>query len=163
MIDDGSRWFGLLVTAFVVLIPTAMGVALVVAAIRRWLRARHLVGVGQKAMAVVIENQQRSGSEGQLTFLPVVRFITTTGQEIRTVLDDLASNESHLTGTEYEIVYDPGNPKTAMRPARGTGSLIGAIIFALLLFAVAGFVLRVTAPFLLGEDPTSASYDLDFP
>ncbi len=66
MIDDGSRWFGLMVTALVVLVPTAMGVALVGAAVRRWLRARHLAEVGRKAIAVVMENQQRSGSEGQL-------------------------------------------------------------------------------------------------
>jgi hypothetical protein len=91
MIDEGSRWFGLFVTAFVVLIPTAMGVGMITSAVRRWRQARYLAEAGRRTKAVVVENQQRSGSEGRITFIPVVRFVTAAGQEIRTPVEDRAA------------------------------------------------------------------------
>jgi uncharacterized protein DUF3592 len=158
MIDDGSRWFGLLVTAFVVLVPTAMGVGMIAAAVRRWRQARYLAQVGRRTKAVVVENQQRSGSEGRITFIPVVRFVTTAGQEIRTPVEDLGGYDSHLTGTEYEIVYDPDRPQTAMVPTGGTGGVVGAVIFALVCFGFAAAALFMSGTFLLDTDPFAPGF-----
>lgn len=163
MIDDGSRWFGLFVTAFVVLIPTAMGVGIITAAVRRRRQARYLAKAGRRTTAVVVENQQRSQSEGRITFTPVVRFVTVTGQEIRAKIDDLAGYESHVTGTEYEIVYDPDRPQTAMVPTSGTGSMVGAIIFALVCFGFAVAALFLSGSFLLEADPFAPGFPSDWP
>lgn len=158
MIDEGSRWFGLFVTAFVVLIPTAMGVGMITAAVRRWRQARYLAEAGQRTKSVVVENQQRSGSEGRITFIPVVRFVTTAGQEIRTPVEDLGGYDSHLTGAEYEIVYDPDRPQTAMVPTSGAGGVIGAVIFALVCFGIAAAALFISGSFLLDADPFTPGF-----
>lgn len=163
MFDDGFRWFGLVVTGLVVLVPIAIGFVLLRSVVRRWLRVRRLTEAGQRATAVVVENQQRSGSGGRVNFLPVVRFVTTTGQEVRAVLDDLASHQSHLTGAEYEVMYDPDEPGGAMRYGQGAGSLIVAVIFALLFFGFAAVALFLALPHFLGDPPGMPGDGFEFP
>jgi hypothetical protein len=131
---------------------------MIAAAVRRWRQARYLAQTGRRTMAVVVENQQRSRPEGRITFIPVVRFVTAAGQEIRTPLEDLGGNYSHLTGTEYEIVYDPDRPQTAMIPISGTGSVVGAVIFTLVCFGFAAAALFLSGSFLLDADPFAAGF-----
>ncbi|MEU4238686.1 DUF3592 domain-containing protein [Actinoplanes sp. NPDC026619] len=76
------------VSGMVVGIPVLVGLVAIVAGIRRWRRTRHLALSGQSGTAVVSDNQQVSRSESRVLFLPVVRFRTTDGREIQTVLDD---------------------------------------------------------------------------
>lgn len=147
------RWFAVLVSSLVVLVPAGVGVAVIIAGVRRWLRARQLTAHGVPATAVVVENQQQSLSEGQIQFLPVVRFHTSSGQEIRTVLEDLAGNRSHLAGAEHRIVYDPDEPQRAAVPGGRAGTLIGSLTFGLVFLGFAALAYRFAGPLLTGHGP----------
>jgi hypothetical protein len=152
MIDD-MRGFQILVSSLVVLVPAGIGVTAILVSVRRWLRARQLTASGVPATAVVIDNQQESLSEGQIRFLPVVRFHTRSGQEVHTVLEDLANHRSHLAGTEYPIVYDPDNPRSTVVPGGRTGKLIVSLVFGLVFLGFAACAYRIVGPLLDGSDP----------
>jgi hypothetical protein len=153
MIDDDMRGFSILVSSLVVLIPALVGASMILVGVRRWLRARRLTAHGVPATAVVVDNQQESLSEGRIRFLPVVRFRTTTGQEISTVLEDLAGHRSHLAGTEHPVIYDADDPQRAVVPGARSGRLVGALVVGLVFLGFAAVAYRIIGPVLTGQDP----------
>jgi hypothetical protein len=68
-----------------------------------------------------------------------------------------------LTGAEYEIVYDPDRPQTAMAPTNGTGGVVGAAVFALVCFGLAAAALFLSDSFLLDTDPFTPGFSSDWP
>ncbi|GLY07143.1 hypothetical protein Acsp01_75220 [Actinoplanes sp. NBRC 101535] len=136
---------------FMVLVPAGVGVAMLAAVVLRVSRARRLAASGQRAKAVVVDNRQRSWSEGRLTFAPVVQFVTPSGAEVRTVLDDMEGNVSHVAGTVFEIVYDPARPEAALRATPTGGRVATTVVFGLLFLGFAAFVLCFFGPLLLGS------------
>ncbi|MBB2944567.1 hypothetical protein FB565_004296 [Actinoplanes lutulentus] len=140
MIEDAT-WLPYAVTAFLVGVPALVGIALIVAAVRRWLTLRALAASGRPATARVVDNQMESSSEGQMSFRPVVTFRTEAGQEVTTPLADLDGFRSHIVGTEIAVLYDPERPSEAT-PARGSNTrLIATVVFGVifLVFAVCAY------------------------
>src|SRR5689334_1559575 len=118
MIDDALPVFAVLVSAFLVLLPAGAGLTMIIIGLRHWNRARRLTATGERALATVVDNQIVSHSQGRVSFLPVVTFRTQTGREIRTVLTDQRGNQSHLTGSQQTVAFDPEQPD---RPVSTTG------------------------------------------
>ena len=133
---EGSGWFEYGVSAMVVGIPALGGLVAIFAGVRSWRRARRLVRVGQRVTAVVTDNQLVSRSEGRVGFLPVVLFRTLDGRTVTTVLEDARRHRSHLVETEFDVLYDPADPRhAATADSRGVGGLativVGLVFLAL--------------------------------
>jgi hypothetical protein len=149
---DGLAWLRYVVGAVMVGVPALVGSVLIVVAVRRWGRLRALAAEGQRATGRVVDNQLESWSDGRTRFRPVVTFRTSSGQEVTTVLEDLAGNRSHLVGgnrshlvgTEVELFYDPEKPADAAPARSDRAGFVVALVFGVifLVFAVCAF--RVT-------------------
>ncbi|GGQ84898.1 DUF3592 domain-containing protein [Couchioplanes azureus] len=140
-LDDRDK--ALLGGGLIVLVSALVGVLTLLLGIRRWLRARRLLAHGTAVTAVVVDNKQRTSGENGTRFVPVVRFHTREGQEVRTALEDLAGRRSHVTGTEYTIFYDPRHPSRAAVPGRQHGPLAKSVVSGLVLLGFSFFVYRV--------------------
>jgi hypothetical protein len=142
--------FDYAVTAFVVGVPAIAGLLAIVFGIRRRQRINRLTRTGQRITAVVDGNQRVAQSEGRDTFLPVVRFHTREGSEVRTALDASPSYRSYLTDVGMDIVYDPADPQNAMPAGRSdVGGIVAVIVGAgFLLFSVCAYFFATTAGFL---------------
>ncbi|WP_067495629.1 DUF3592 domain-containing protein [Actinoplanes sp. TFC3] len=127
MIDTGFA----VVAVLVVGMPVLVGLAMCFFGIRAWVRARNLVTTGTQISATIVDNQQESHSDGQMMFIPVVRFRTTDGREVTTALENAQSHRSHLTNTMVDILYDPSNPQHVQRAGSTTGGGVGAIVLGL--------------------------------
>ncbi|MFC3385494.1 DUF3592 domain-containing protein [Couchioplanes azureus] len=138
---ENVGWLPKLVAVLIVGIPALTGVGLLVAGARRWSRLRALAGSGQRTVARVVDNQLESWSDGRTSYRPVVTFRTGTGQEVRTVLGDLASFRSHLAGTEIEVFYDPANPSEAAPTRKGGQGVVLYLVFGVvfLVFALCAY------------------------
>jgi hypothetical protein len=136
MFDDPG-FFENGVSALVIGIPVLAGLLTIVAGVVRWQRSRRLAEVGQRVTAVVADNQQLSQSGGGVRFLPVVRFRTLDGREVKTVLDDAPSHRSHLTDTPIEVIYDPDDPQRIAGAGNRGGGGIAAIVVGVVLLAFA--------------------------
>jgi hypothetical protein len=138
------------VIAVVVGVPTVAGLAAIVAGFRRRQRVRRLDVEGQRITAIVDGNQRVAQSEGRDTFLPVVRFRTREGREIRTALDGSSRYESYLTDVPIEILYDPADPGHARSvDNRGDNGIMAVVVgFGFLAFSVLAYFFVTTAGFL---------------
>ena len=110
---ESSAWPPYVVMGFVVGVPALVGAGLIVAAVRRWHKVRTLAASGQRVTAQVVDNQLESLPNRGTRFRPVVTFQPSPGQEVTTVLADLAGLRSHVVGTRIDVVYDPRNPTEA--------------------------------------------------
>ncbi|MFC3987498.1 DUF3592 domain-containing protein [Actinoplanes siamensis] len=141
MINGNFRMFALVVTGFLVLVPATAGLAVIISGLHCWFRAQRLARAGERAVATVVDNQVEPLSEGTTHFLPVVRFTTRTGREVRTVLTDQRGNRSHPAGAQHTVAFDPDRPDTAIATVgAGTGA-VGAVILGAVLLLFAGGVL----------------------
>ena len=131
MINDRGP-FEYFVEGMLVLLPVLVGVGLLAATARRWLRLRRLTETGERATAVVVDNRQESHDEGRIVFRPVVEFTTATGNRLRTVLEDLAGPRSHLVGAEVPVVFDPETPAGAVSVGSRTGQTVVAVVAGLI-------------------------------
>jgi hypothetical protein len=134
------------VSAFVIGVPMLTGVIAVVAGAVRWRRVRRLAAIGTRVTAVVTENQHMSTGEGT-RYLPVVRFRTIDGRDVKAVLGDASSHRSHLTGTPIEMVYDPGDPRRVARAGNRGGAALAAIVVGVVFigFGMVAFLLVSTS------------------
>jgi hypothetical protein len=146
MIEDPT-WLPYVVMALLVGVPALTGVALIIAAARRWVRLRRLAAQGRQATARVVDNQLSSGSNGRVTFRPVVVFRTDSDQEVTAVLGDLNGFESHVVGTEIAVFYDARTPTEAVPVGRGHGGLIAAAVFGLIFVGFAVLAYRLVGDF----------------
>ncbi|MFI1988494.1 DUF3592 domain-containing protein [Actinoplanes sp. NPDC020271] len=149
MIDGEMTVFALVVSALVVLLPAAAGLAMIIGGLRHWNRVRRLTGTGEHAVATVVDNQVQSGSKGSLSFRPVVTFTTLTGREVRTVLTEQISFRSHLTGTQQTVAFDPEQPDRAVATTGQTGGAARALVFGSIFLLFAGFALYLVSSMLL--------------
>ncbi|MBM2618519.1 DUF3592 domain-containing protein [Actinoplanes sp. LDG1-06] len=111
------------------------GLAAIVLGIRRWQRVQRLHRDGHRITAVVDGNQREARSERSDVFLPVVRFHTREGRDVRTALDSSPSHREHLTDVPIEIVYDPADPQRAVPADSRGGGLFGAVAVGLFFLA----------------------------
>ncbi|GAB1691763.1 DUF3592 domain-containing protein [Krasilnikovia sp. M28-CT-15] len=148
---DAFGWIPVVVYLFMIGVPAIAGSAMITAGVRRILRVRRIADIGFDAEAVVVDNQQRSGQHGRITFRPVVTYRTRSGQDIKTVIDDAASNRSYLTDTRIQVRYDPDQPEQPVTAGRGPRTGIAAIAFGgvFLGFAALVYVLLSSSPFAL--------------
>ncbi|MFI5497031.1 DUF3592 domain-containing protein [Actinoplanes sp. NPDC051859] len=159
--DELSEWLPTLGSVLIVGIPAVAGLALISAGVRRWIRHRSLAGSGHRATAVVVDNQLQSRSEGQTHFRPVVTFRTAAGQELKTVVD-LPQSRSYLTGTEFEIYYDPQRP-TEVTPVRnGQRGTITYLVFGVVFLVFALFAYQLTST-MFEEFEDFGDVDLTWP
>ncbi|MFI5935855.1 DUF3592 domain-containing protein [Actinoplanes sp. NPDC051494] len=154
-IGDGGG-FATLVSALVVGFPALVGLALVAFGIRTWLRTRTLATEGVQAIAVVVDNQHESRTDGEIIFRPVVQFRTMDGREITTALENAPSRRSHIAGRQVTVAYDPQNPERANGTGE-TGSRSGGGIVAIIAGTV--FIGFAIVAYLLVTAMTQASSD----
>lgn len=147
-------WVALVVSAFVVLVPAVAGLAMIAGGLRHWKRARRLTDTGERALATVVDNQIQSGSNGSMSFTPIVTFTTQTGRSVRTVLAEQSSFRSHVAGSQQTVAFDPEHPDRAVATTGQQGAAVRALIFGsvFLLFAGVALVL-VTTIFLATDSP----------
>ncbi|MEV6601459.1 DUF3592 domain-containing protein [Actinoplanes sp. NPDC051346] len=170
MIDNLS-WLVKLVAVLIVGIPALIGVGLLVAGARRWSQLRALAGSGRRATARVVDNQLQSWSDGRTSYRPVVTFRTDMGQDVTTVLEDLGSFRSHLSGAEIEVFYDPANPAQAAPTRKAGRGVVVCVVFGVifLAFSLCAYQLAdVVVGFFTDfgdfgniDDPGSSFEDLD--
>jgi hypothetical protein len=141
MIED-LDWLPYVVSAFVVGVPALAGALMIFSAVRRWLRVRELAASGERATARVVDNQVESGTNGRMTFSPVVEFETGSGRQVTAVLGDLSGFRSHVAGTEIAVFYDGRSPTDATPAGKGTAGLAVAVVFGLVFlgFAVIAYL-----------------------
>ncbi|WP_067698264.1 DUF3592 domain-containing protein [Actinoplanes awajinensis] len=152
MIEDGIPAFGLLVSAFLVLVPAGVGLFMIYRGLRHWNRARRLIATGERAVAVVLDNAVESHSHGRMSFLPVVTFRTQLGREVRTVIAEKRSNLSHVPGTQHTVAFDPEQPERAV-PIDGQGAgMAGAVIVGAIFLLFAGVAFFMTSLIFLSPD-----------
>ncbi|GAA2574133.1 hypothetical protein GCM10010435_56780 [Winogradskya consettensis] len=130
--NDDYDWLSIFGTVMLVVLPVLAGAAMIFFGIRSWFRARRLAEIGTHVTATVVDNQEHSNSDGQITYYPVVTFRTTDGREIKTALNSSPSNTSHLTDKPIGIIYDPADPDHASTPGNRIAGTIVMIIFGLL-------------------------------
>jgi hypothetical protein len=142
--------FGVVVAAFVVGVPAVAGVLAIVLGLRRRQRVRQLLRDGQRITAVVAGNQRVAQSEGRDTFLPVVRFHTREGHEVRTAVDTSSSYKSHIVDVPMDIIYDPADPQRAMSvDTRGDGGIVAVVVgLGFLAFSVGAYFFVTMGGFL---------------
>ena len=128
-----------MVEVFLALIPMLAGVGFIVAASRRWARQRRLSATGERATAVVVDNQVESRPGGEDLFRPVVEFTTATGARLRTVVPGLGKSRSHPIGAPVAVVFDPQAPAAVMPAVAQTGAFVFALVFGVF-FIVFGLI-----------------------
>lgn len=149
MIDEPGM-FGYLVEGFLVLVPILAGAGFIVAAVRRRVRHRRLSATGERATAVVVDNQVESRGDGETLFRPVVEFTTATGNRLRTVVPGLGKSRSHLVGAPIAVVFDPESPAAVMPAEARTGAFVFAIgfgVFFIVFGLIAYTMITVLDPF----------------
>ncbi len=152
MMEDEFPVVALVVSAFVVLVPAGVGLAMIIGGLRHWNRARRLTETGERALATVVDNQVESGSNGSMSFTPVVTFTTQTGREIRTVLAEQSSFRSHLAGSQQTVAFDPEHPDKAVATTGQTGGAARALVFGSIFLLFSGFALFLVSHFFLSTD-----------
>lgn len=130
------------------------GVLTIVHGLRRGATARELARTGTRTSGVVLANQMHSGTEGGMTFSPVVRFTDSSGRD-QVVAGEEGSSTSWVTGTTVQVLYDPERPD---RVAVGTsrGGPVGAVVVGVVILAFAvAVVVGVGATAGWSGDPTT--------
>jgi hypothetical protein len=151
------------------LLPLAVGLAIVISAVVRLRRNRRLRTVGIPVTATVVDNQVISGTEGRVSFAPVLTYRTREGREIKTAGSN-RSHKSYIAGSAIEIQYDPDRPDRVLVPGESAVPYLALVLglvfvlFGTVVIVVTGVMGHLFGSFfgMFGDSPTEPNLP-DFP
>ncbi|SEH02116.1 Protein of unknown function [Nonomuraea solani] len=95
----------------IVVLVGLLGLALVMAGIRRTVRERRFLRHAVRAPAKVIGRRPRTEAGGVQRWLTSLRFTTADGSEITADSRITYPRPSHELGAQVRVIYDPANPR----------------------------------------------------
>lgn len=94
------------------LIPSCVGILMVVLGAFFWFRTKNFVGIAQETKGTVTELQYDSDSEGS-GYYSVFKFTTINGQTIEKTSNIRSNPPQHQVGQVIEVLYNPSSPNDA--------------------------------------------------
>ncbi len=125
-------------------VAALVGALAIVRGLRRGAADRELARTGARTSGEIVDNRVHSGTEGGMTFSPVVRFTDSTGRE-QVVAGEERVRTSWVTGTTVQVLYDPQRPDRVRVGTSGSGSSVAVVFGVVFLAFAAAVVLGVGA------------------
>ncbi|MBL8097799.1 MAG: DUF3592 domain-containing protein [Anaerolineales bacterium] len=94
------------------LIPSCIGILLVLLGAFFWFRTKSFIGKAQQAKGTIVDLQYDSDSDGS-GYYSVFKFKTINGQEIQKTNSVRTNPPQHKVGQVIDVLYDPANANDA--------------------------------------------------
>lgn len=90
-----------------------IGIILLAVAVVTGISARNFVNSAEGATGVVIDNDTSRDEDGDITYFPIIRFLTQDGEDI-TFRSDIGTGNERTLGSSVDVLYKTDDPSDAL-------------------------------------------------